>query len=353
MITRRDFLGGVGLSAAALLFPETQAENAVGPVYDFHTHLFGVGDGGTGCFLSDNQRNRINYKLFLKLLGLSENGRLDQDYVAALVRQLRSSSVQKAVLLAYDGRYDEKGEFSDATNVYVPNDYLFDVVNQYPDLFIPCISINPKRRDALAELDKWAEAGARALKIHPPTQNVDPEEKRFRPFYRRMAEHNIILMVHTGAEHASDTVGDEFSDPGRLLPALEEGCTVIASHAGMGSFFNNSEIFEQFFQNLKNLMANFPNLYADTSILAHMYRWRNIPRILREEEVTKRLVHGSDWPFPSNAIVFWNRLSLSQLLELSSEENLFERDFRLKQALGLPSLAFELGAKLLHKTSLP
>ena len=108
---------------------------------------------------------------------------MDQDYVTELVRQLRSSSISKAVLLSYDGRYNSKGCLDrEATNVYVPNHYLFRVVREHPALFIPCASINPKRRDAIEELDHCAEEGTRVLKIHPPTQDVDPGEERFRPF---------------------------------------------------------------------------------------------------------------------------------------------------------------------------
>ena len=78
-----------------------------------------------------------------------------------------------------------------------------------------------------------------------------------------------------------------------------------------------------------------------------MFRWRNLPRILTESTVRDRLVHASDFPFPSNALVFWNRLRPLELLRLASESNLLERDFRLKQALGLPQKVFERGAQLL------
>ena len=78
-----------------------------------------------------------------------------------------------------------------------------------------------------------------------------------------------------------------------------------------------------------------------------MFRWRNLPRILADSEVLERLVHASDFPFPSNALVFWNRLGPGKLLDLCSEPNIFERDFRLKQALGLPAACFDRGARLL------
>lgn len=350
-ISRRGFLTGLGLSAVGLSLEGIPPEEPVGLKYDFHVHLFGIGDGGTGCYFSEDQRKQLNYPYLLRLLGLSENGRVDQDYVEILIGQLKDSSIDKAVLVAQDGRYDSNGQFDkESTHFYIPNDYLLDIAARHSDLFVPCISINPKRKDAIEELDRGAEGGARVLKIHPPTQNVDPGEERFRPFYRRVAGHKIILMVHTGSEHSSAIVGHDFSDPARLLPALEEGCTVVASHSGMGAFFDDEKFFENQFQNLLSLVKRFPNIYCDTSILASMFRWRNLSRMLGEESILPRIVHASDYPFPSNATVFWNKMSPLRLLSLCSETNLLERDYQLKRAVRVPRSVFELGATLLQQT---
>jgi predicted TIM-barrel fold metal-dependent hydrolase len=314
-----------------------------GTLVDFHVHLFGVGDNSK-CFLSDKQKAHVNYRLFLRLLGLKENGTLDRDYVAELIRQLANSRVDRALLFAQDGRYDRNGKLDrDNTHVYVPNDYLFEVVDLHPDRLLACASINPQRRDALDELQKCVGRGARAIKVHPPTQNVDPSDKRFRPFYRKIAEQGILLIVHTGMEHATDVVGHHLSRPSKLEIALQEGCTVIAAHAGMGAFFDSKDFFDE----LIDLVPRYPNLYCDSAVLASMFRWRNLARILENSGVLDRLVHASDYPFPSNALVFWNRLHPSKLLELCSESNIFERDFQLKRALGLPTACFERGAFLL------
>ncbi len=326
-------------------------EEQSGSLVDFHVHLFGVGDEGTGCFLSEKQRTFAStgmspayYPVLLRLLGLKENGHIDRDYVSVLVGQLRESSIERAVLVGQDGRYDEDGILDrEATNVYVPNDYLLKVAREHSDLFVPCISINPRRRDAFEELEGCAEAGARVLKIHPPTQDVDPGLDRFRPFYRRLAELDILLMVHTGAEHGTPIVGDDFSDPVRLVPALEEGCSVIAAHTGMGTFLDRVD----FFPTLVDLLPRYPRLYCDSAVLASTTYWRSLHRILEQDLVLERLIHGSDFPFPCNALAFWNRLNPVDLLRLSSETNLLERSFRLKQALGLPAQVFERGGRLL------
>jgi len=327
--------GGAGRSAAP----------PAAPVIDFHVHLFGIGDGNTGCRLSQKQRRHVNFRYFLKLLKLSENGRLDQDYVERLASQVRASSLKQVVLQAWDGRYDQAGrlDWEHTTSLYVPNDYLFKVVRQYPDLFIPCLSINPKRRDALDELDRGAALGARVVKVHPPTMDVDPSEARFRPFYRRCAQRKLMVMVHTGSEHAADIVGLANCDPSKLVLALEEGCTVVAAHAGMTAFYDKEDFFPAFVK----MARRYPNLYCDTAILGSMGRWRCLPRLQAAPEALARAIHGSDFPFPPNALVFWHRLPPAALASLLAERNLLERDYQLKRALGLPEAVFTRGAKLL------
>jgi predicted TIM-barrel fold metal-dependent hydrolase len=225
----------------------------------------------------------------------------------------------------------------------VPNSHLLKVTARYPDLFVPCASIKPKRKDAHDELDRCAEGGARVVKIHPPTMDVDPADPRFRKFFGRCADKRMMVMVHTGTEHSADTVGDEFGDPRRLSQALEEGCTVIAAHAGMNAFFDRMD----FSMNLRPMIRRFRNLYFDTAVLASMFRWRNLPKLMEDSELLERAIHGSDFPFPSNALVFWNRIAPSNLARLISEKNLFERDYRLKLALGMPAAVFERAALLL------
>ena len=347
MISRRSFIGALGALGAGAMIGEAPSSPAPRrPIIDAHVHLAGVGDGGSGCFLSDKQRNHWNYPLFLKLLNLRE-GSIDEDYIAILIELLRTSSIDRALLFAQDGRYDSDGDFDrGATNSYVPNEYLFDVVARYPDLFIPCCSINPRRRDALDELERCAAHGARALKIHPPVQDVDPARPEFRPFYRRAAELGIVVIVHTGSEHATEIANRDLGDPARLLTALDEGCTVVAAHTGMGSFLDDRVFGDSMLQNLIAMIARFENLYCDSAVLASTFRWQNLPRIMKEPTVLARLIHASDWPFTSNAIVFWNRLSPWQVAHLSAERNLFERDHQLKRALGLPVDVFERAALL-------
>ena len=129
-------------------------------------------------------------------------------------------------------------------------------------------------------------------------------------------------------------------DPKKLEPALQEGCTVVAAHAGFGSFLDG----EDFFPSLQQLVRRYDRLFCDTAVLASTFRWRNLPRLCADEVVLSRTIHGSDWPFPSNPAVFWHHAGGRALARLLGERNLFTRDVELKRALGLPEPVFARGA---------
>jgi len=126
---------------------------------------------------------------------------------------------------------------------------------------------------------------------------------------------------------------------------LSEGCTVVAAHSATRAFFDPPA--EDYFRFLEEMMRGQPRLYGDTAVLGSLPRWRCLPDILSSSAARPRTLYGSDWPFPANALVFWNRLHPLKLLNLMTEKNLFLRDFRLKQALGLPPESFALAADVL------
>ena len=246
---RRGVAAGVvlcSLGAAGLWITQPRPTDPA-VVIDGHAHLFG--DAGwpprhnLSCGLSPSQKANVSYAVLTRLLGLPKSGDLDEAYIQALVTQVRETRKViprfRVVLLAQDCRYTPQGD-PDWVNstVYVPNEHLFRVVQRYPDWFIPCPSINPQRKDWEAELAYCVAQGARVLKIHPPTQAVDPSEPRFRAFYRKCAQSGVRIMVHTGTEHSAPIASQRLGDPRLLDLALSEGCTVVAAHSATRAFFD-------------------------------------------------------------------------------------------------------------------
>jgi hypothetical protein len=75
-----------------------------------------------------------------------------------------------------------------------------------------------------------------------------------------------------------------------------------------------------------------------------------LERLLKDPIVVGRTLHASDFPFPSNPAVFWNRLHPVTLLRLLCVMNPLKRDWVLKRALGLPTEVFSRANKLLADT---
>src|SRR2546425_11509422 len=82
----------------------------------------------------------------------------------------------------------------------VSNDYVFRIAHAYPDRLWPGVSINPQRRDAIEELDRGVEAGAKLVKVLPNTQGFDPANRRDLPVFKRLSRAKNPLLRHVGGE---------------------------------------------------------------------------------------------------------------------------------------------------------
>jgi hypothetical protein len=303
------------------------------PTLDIHVHLFGVGEGGTGCRMSKSITDGLQFKFLVFALRLREKGKtLDERYEQVLVEQVRGSGLSKAAILGQDAVYDRDGKPDwDRTSFHVPNDYVFDVVARHSETMIPCPSINPLRADALEELARCHERGARLFKIHPPTQGVDIADPRHAAFFRRAAELEMVVLVHAGHEHSAPVVDKHLASPRRLELALEQGCTVVACHAGTGWTTDAPDQLPEFLA----LLKRYPNLWGDTAVLGTAGRVRDFTRLLEEPLVRDRLLHGSDFPFPTAPTAFAARIGDDAAKRIDREKNWLKKDLDLKRALGV------------------
>jgi len=68
-----------------------------------------------------------------------------------------------------------------------------------PDTFIGFGSVDPhKGAAAVSAIHEAAQLGMRGLKLHPPAQNFDPSDERHWPIFEAAAEHELIVLSHTG-----------------------------------------------------------------------------------------------------------------------------------------------------------
>jgi predicted TIM-barrel fold metal-dependent hydrolase len=266
-------------------------------------------------------------RLILRISGiLKESGEtISEKMRNRLIRHIRTSGLDYAVVLAQDAVYREDGSRNDAdTHFYVSNDHVFGLAKECPQV-LPGCSINPIRSDALRELERCHEAGARLVKLHTAIQGVDPSRAEFDPFYKLASELGMVLMFHTGWEHSCKVVSQQFTDPLKLERPLDHGGPVIAAHCGTCAWYDA----EQYYSNFVQMMDRYDNLFGDTAIMASMNRWFSLLRMSREEDwLKRRILHGSDYPFPTARLPFLLRTGLFP----RERKNPFDLDLLVKSS---------------------
>src|SRR5688500_11167927 len=136
---------------------------------DHHTHVAGIGTGDSNNFVNAKMRSwrhpfhHLKFKVYLSAAGVKDVADADAGMVKRLVNLVEHLPYPgKFRLLAFDKNYSPDGTPNlEKTEFYVPNEYVFKLAEQYPEMFIPNISVNPYRPDALTELERWAKRGAR------------------------------------------------------------------------------------------------------------------------------------------------------------------------------------------------
>jgi uncharacterized protein len=322
-------------------------------IVDIHCHTAGIGAGGSGCFVSPDLRNSWKFPLYLKSFGVTET-ELQYEGDGLVIRRLSetmagSGCVARAVVLAMDAVIGDGGEPDFArTELFIPNEFVSREVRRYPNLLFGA-SINPLRRDALDRLNRAEEEGAVLIKWLPAIQEIDPGDKRFIPFYRRLAELGLPLLTHTGEESSFTRTRNDLGDPERLRLPLAEGVTVIAAHAASNGRNGGERNHDRFIR----LAASFPNLYADISALTQVNRLGHLPRLLRHGELHGRLLYGTDMPLIKTGISSPSfhsyRLSPGTVRRITAIDNPWDQDVELKLALGMTEEILANSARLLEK----
>ena len=334
-----------------------------GTLRDYHTHLLGLGEDPHRAYVHEHSfswlhplqlfRNRI----YLSAAGVTDRDQADARYLARLVRLIRATpGFGRYHLLAYDKHYLADGTVDESrTRFYVSNEYVFEVAERYPDLFIPVASIHPYREDAIAALNKWASKGVRMIKWLPNAQGIDPADPRLLPFYEAMQAHGMVLLTHTGEEKAVEAgEQQDFGNPLLLRQPLGVGVKVIAAHAAsLGAHPDLDDPDRPIVPAYKLLLRLMDEkrydglLFAEISAITMHHRAEEaLLALLQRPDLHHRLVNGSDYPVSAvNMLISLDQLSEMGVLDETLQPALREIyhtnpllfDFVLKRSLRLPS----------------
>ena len=283
---------------------------------DHHVHIAGIGAGGTNAFVNAKMRSwshpfhRLKFKVYASSAGIEDERRGDAQFVdrlASLVSNIAHHGKHR--ILAFDKHYRRDGTADlEKTEFYVPNEYVFELAERYPQMFLPNISVNPYRTDAIQELEKWAARGARIVKWLPNAMGINPSDPHCDPFYQKMKELGLVLLSHGGEEKAVEAEEDQkLGNPLLLRRPLDHGVKVIVAHcAGLGT---NEDLDDKSGKQVENfdlfmrLMdeKRYEGLvFGETSAMTQFNRaGRPLNTILNREDLHDRLVNGSDYPLPA------------------------------------------------------
>ena len=329
---------------------------------DHHVHIAGIGVGGTNSFVHPKMRtwshpfHRLKYKVYMSAAGVRSELNADNDFVTRLARLVSGiNNHGKHRILGFDKNYARDGSVNlEKTEFYVPNEFVFQVAEQHPDLFLANISVNPYRSDALVELERGAQRGARVVKWLPNAMGIDPSDPVCDPFYQKMKALNLILLSHGGEEKAVEAEEDQkLGNPLLLRRALEHGVKVIVAHcAGLGKNEDleskNKQQLDNFdlFMRLMGEKRYEGLLFGEISAMTQFNRsGKPLRTILAREDLHDRLVNGSDYPLPAvNILIRTSALSKQGYITVGERHMLNEIydynpllfDLVLKRTLKLP-----------------
>jgi len=286
-------------------------------VWDCHTHLAGIGDGGSGVTISETMLSPLHplqylQRLFYLNAGCAHDapGRVDQSYVERLHNLMEGMAPGfKLMLFAFDHAHDEAGRAQpERSAFYVPNAYARDVARAAPQWFEWVCSVHPWRPDAVAALEAAVADGARAVKWLPPAMGVDPSSPACDPFYAALVRLDLPLITHVGEEQAVHGAGHpEWGNPLHLRRALDHGVRVVMAHCASigedvdldrganGPRVASFELFARMMAEPRHAHL----LFGDISAFIQRNRKLAVLRaIIERDEWHPRLLFGTDYPLP-------------------------------------------------------
>lgn len=311
-------------------------------VIDCHVHV-SANTPGHGS-MSRRLLQTLSFRLMRWRFGMSGT---EEDAERTLEKKLNdlledATQLDAAVILAFDAVYDRDGNFdAPNTHLYVTNDYVMQLARRHRKMLFGA-SVHPYRKDAAAEVERVAEAGAVLIKWLPIVQNINPADDRCIPMYEAMAHYKLPLLCHTGPEHTLVRLDDSLADPRLLVPALKRGVTVIGAHCGTHIVPGDRDYLKEWLE----LAKEYEHFYGDTAALNLPVHWKAYDTLLTDETARRKLIHGSDWPV--SCVPPPLRVGLGKWAALMREGNGIRRDVLAKRALGFDEEYFQRASKVLR-----
>lgn len=246
-------------------------------VFDSHVHL------PTKEFLVDAGGPLVEHGL--EYFGTKKNPFRSQNEMA---EEYRAAGIERALLLGWDAETTTKRKG-------IPNDEIASWVSAYPDLFVGVASVDPhKGAKAVDEVDRAVrKLELKGLKLHPQVQAFRPDDPVFRPLWKKVAEHKLPVVVHTGTSGlgAGSPGGDgihlDYSRPIHIdaVAADFPDIRFLCAHAGW-----------PWHEELLAMCLHKSNVFMDISGWLAKYLPESVLRYANSR-LKDKVIFGTDYPF--------------------------------------------------------
>jgi predicted TIM-barrel fold metal-dependent hydrolase len=168
-------------------------------------------------------------------------------YTKELIRLFDKYNVERAVVFPNPNVGDKYPEM---------NDYIAESVKKYPKRLVGFGRVDPRRDDAIKELNRIRnKLGLAGLKLHPFVECFRPDHPFFAKFFKKINQLNLPILFHSG---------DGFSSPGLILKIAKKHpkLPIILAHL-RESTVNALRECENVYVDTSGTLPNFIELSAD------------------------------------------------------------------------------------------
>ena len=276
-------------------------------IYDSHCHYFGYSTmerfaEQRGYATVDELAKNWNFKGMSMDIPPKDPSKLAELWA----NELEAKGCDKAVLFPEFNKIDE----------------MIVAVEEYPDLFIPYIMLNPVEEN-VNPMDiletAYSKVGIKGFKLYPPSHYYHAYDDRIIPYYEFAQDHDLAITFHFGIS-VGQTADIRFMNPADLSPIARDFSRInfLLAHFATG-----------YLKELLFLMYHVDNVYAESSSsnawMKYMPYEINLHQVFQRILNVKgyqKIVFGTDSSFMPRGwrrSIYETQLSVTNHLGLSQE----------------------------------
>jgi uncharacterized protein len=237
----------------------------------------------------------------------------------------QSAVVDKSIVLGFKSKY---------LQAEIPNSYVAEYVNRFPQKLIGFAGIDPTERSAIDELHAARDhLQMRGITLSPANQDFHPCDSRAMRLYAEAEKLGMPILIHP--------VG-QFTEQSKLefaRPALFD--EVARTYPGLRIVI--AQLGQPWLEETICMLGKHANVFADVSgLLSRPWHAYNALVAAHESQVIEKLLFGSDFPYTSiteciEALYSINQLAQGTNMPVVPREAL--RGIVERDALGLLGIA--------------